>query len=86
MDEKILDALYRKAVGGSVSEVSEEYGAQDELLRRKVTQKYYPPDVAALKAYVELTGGGIAEMSDEELEREKRRLMKEMSCAAEQDQ
>ena len=65
-----------------MSEVSEEYGAQDELLRRKVTQKYYPPDVAALKAYVELTGGGIAEMSDEELEREKRRLLKEMSCGS----
>ncbi len=48
-------------------------------MRRKVTGKYVPPDVSALKAYIELAGeDDILTMSDEELEKEKLRLLKEL--------
>ena len=63
-----------------VLEFTEEYGSKEGLLRRKVTGKYVPPDVSALKAYIELAGeDDILTMSDEELEKEKLRLLKELS-------
>ena len=79
MDRDLLEALYRKAVGGTVEEVTEEYGREDDLLKRKVTCKYIPPDVSANKAYMELAGADeIANMTDEELEKEKARLLEEL--------
>ena len=79
MDRDLLEALYRKAVGGTVEEVTEEYGREDDLLKRKVTCKYIPPDVSAYKAYMELAGADeIANMTDEELEKEKARLLEEL--------
>ena len=80
-DKNILDALYRKAIGGSIKEVTEEYGGEDgeNLLKRKVTDKYVPPDVSALKTYIELAGeDDILTMSDEEKKKKKERLLKEL--------
>ncbi len=79
MDKNLIEALYKKALGGTVEEVTEEYGSKEGLLRRKVTGKYVPPDVSALKAYIELADeDDILTMSDEELEKEKLRLLKEL--------
>ena len=85
MDRNLMEALYRKALGGTVEAVTEEYGGEEgDLLRRKVTGKYVPPDVGALKAYIELADGDdILSMSDEELEREKLRLLNELKAAEE---
>lgn len=83
MDEELINALIKRAKGYSFSEVQEEYSVTDSgeiaLTKRKVSEKYCPPDAAALKTYMEICKDGeISEMSDEELEREKHRLLCEL--------
>ncbi len=79
--EKIRDALIKKAMGYDVKEVVEEYSEEDgeiRLVKKKVTLKNVPPDVTALKMLMEETEG-ISSLSDEELKKEKERLLKELS-------
>ena len=78
MDEKLLRSLYKKAVGYTVNEKTMEYSPEGDVVKKKVTTKHYPPDIAALKAYTELLSQGesLESMSDEELESEKIRLLK----------
>lgn len=83
MDEEILSGLLKRAKGYSYKEVQEEYSVKDDgeiaLTKRKVTEKYCPPDSGALKAYLELNGERkIEEYSDEELEAERQRLLAEL--------
>lgn len=83
MDEELINALIKRAKGYSFSEVQEEYSVTDggeiALTKRKVSEKYCPPDAAALKTYMEICKDKeISEMSDEELEREKHRLLCEL--------
>ncbi len=80
MDETILKALLKKATGYSYDEITEEYGVDENgdtvLLKKKITNKYCPPDTTALKTYLEIAGGsGVEDLSDDELEKEKRRLI-----------
>lgn len=80
MDEMILKALLKKATGYSYDEVTEEYGVDGNgeivLMKRKVTNKYCPPDTSALKTYLEVSGGdSVSELTDDELEKEKARLL-----------
>ena len=44
-----------------------------ELVKKRVTTKHVPPDIAAAK--IILDDGGIDELTDEQLEAEKRRLL-----------
>lgn len=77
MDEGIRRALYRRAVGFEADEVTEEYSfneGEEVLLKRRVVKKQVPPDVAAAKLYVEAQTP-LTELTDEELEREKDRLL-----------
>ena len=77
MDEGIRRALYRRAVGFEADEVTEEYSfneGEEGLLKRRVVKKQVPPDVAAAKLYVEAQKP-LTELTDEELEREKDRLL-----------
>ncbi len=47
------------------------------MVKRKVVSKNVPPDVSAVKLLVELDGDkDVKNLSDEELEREKQRLIK----------
>lgn len=59
MEDKLLKSLLKKAIGYNVSEISEEYnvdeGGNEVLSKRKVTKKYVPPDITALRAYLELS-------------------------------
>lgn len=77
MEKELLEALYRKAIGYDVSEIVEEYNADGDIVKRKVSTKYVPPDVSALKIYLEEGDkeNNLAGLSDEELEREKMRLL-----------
>ena len=78
-EEKIKRAIAKKAVGYSAKEVVEEYQDDDgvlKLTRRKVTKKHVPPDTQAAKMVMEgfaLTS--VENMTDEELEAEKQRLL-----------
>ena len=83
MDEELIKALLKKATGYTYDEITEEYVVdevgQPVLNKKKVTKKYYPPDSGALKAYLELVGESTVEnMTDEQLEKEKRRLLLEL--------
>ncbi|MBR2614633.1 MAG: hypothetical protein IKC71_03440 [Clostridia bacterium] len=76
-DKKLKDALYKKAVGFETEEVTEEYQEKEgdiALIKRKVTKKTVPPDITALKMIME-EEKGVRSMTDEELEKEKQRLL-----------
>lgn len=80
IDKKIEKALLDKALGFTTQEVIEEYGYSGEdfvLQKRKTSTKSYPPDLSALQILLENKGGdGFYEtMTDEELEKEKQRLL-----------
>lgn len=77
--EDIYKALLKKAMGYTADESVEEFSAEEDglrLLKKKVTKKHVPPDVSALKVLLSLgSEKSISEMTDEELEREKARLL-----------
>lgn len=73
MEDKLLKSLLKKAIGYNVSEISEEYNVDGDgnevLSKRKVTKKYVPPDITALRTYLELSerDADYENMSDEKL-------------------
>ena len=75
MDGQLTDALYKKATGYEADEEIVEYSGEGEILKRKITTKHYPPDIAALKAYVELAENRLERLTEEELLKEKQRLI-----------
>lgn len=84
--EVIIATLYKKAMGYTQEEVVEEYAGEDkggELIKRKVTTKPLPPDITALKAYLEMTESlsSFESMTDDELEQEKIRLLLELKSS-----
>jgi hypothetical protein len=80
----IEKALLKKAMGYSVKENCVEYVIDEEgnkkPVREKCQTRYYPPDLSALKAYLDRNGGEgeLEQMTDEELEAEKQRLLEEL--------
>lgn len=70
--------LIKKALGYDVKEIVEEYVSDEDgtvkLSKKKVTKKNVPPDMTALKMLLE-SDKPISSMSDEELEKEKTRLL-----------
>ena len=78
MNDKIADALLKVALGFQVAEVTEEYSEVDgalKLTKRKRTKKDVPPDLKAVQMLLGDHGASIENMSDEELETEKQRLL-----------
>ena len=80
MNDNIEDAILRKAVGYDVQEVVEEYSGENELLKRKVSNKHIPADMTAIKTILELKGqeNDLAKMSDKELEQLKTKLLRQL--------
>lgn len=81
-EEEIKQALLKKALGYESDEIVEEYSADENgnpvLCKRKITKKYNPPDIAALRFLFEkseLSDDEISKMTDEELLQEKERLL-----------
>ncbi len=84
MDEEILKGLLKRAQGYTYDEVQEEYQAREDgelvLTKRKVMEKYCPPDSSAIKTYLELCSDmDFDEYTDEELEQEKARLLNQLA-------
>lgn len=78
----VMSTLLKRAMGYTVEEIVEEYAGEErggELIKRKVTTKPVPPDVTALKTYIELSkhDDEYASMTDAELSAEKERLLNE---------
>ncbi len=88
MSPDLYKTLLKKAVGYSVKETVTEYVVEEDGTRRavreKTQKKYVPPDIAALKTYLELIEskqrGELSAMSDEALEAERLRLLKELEA------
>lgn len=83
INEQIEKALAKKAVGYNLDEVVEEYAVDEEggvkLVKKKITKKYIPPDLSSAKVLLDkYRGVDISQMSDEELLKEKQRLLKEL--------
>lgn len=81
--KKLEQALMNKALGYTTQEVVEEYGYSGEdfvLQKRKTSTKSYPPDLSALQLLLGREEGDneYLNMSDEELEKQKIRLIKKL--------
>ncbi|MBQ9729981.1 MAG: hypothetical protein IJV80_04120 [Clostridia bacterium] len=78
-EEKLNAALLKVALGCKVAEVTEEYAEIDgelKLTKRKKTRKDIPPDLKAVQMLLGESGLMETEkMTDEELERERLRLL-----------
>ena len=77
--EELSKTLLKVALGFQVAEVTEEFAEVDgelKLTKRKRIKKDVPPDLKAVQLLLSESGGSITGLSDEELEREKQRLLK----------
>lgn len=81
-EEQIKDALLKKALGYESDEIVEEYttdeNGQAVLSKRKITKKFNPPDINALRFLLEqlnLSDDEISHMTDSQLIQEKERLL-----------
>ena len=81
-EEQIKDALLKKALGYESDEIVEEYttdeNGQSILSKRKITKKFNPPDINALRFLLEqssLYDDEISHMTDKELIKERDRLL-----------
>ena len=81
-EEQIGEALLKVALGYQVAEVTEEYAEVDgalKLTKRKKTKKDVPPDLKAVQLLLSADrGGDISSWTDEELEAEREKLLKEL--------
>lgn len=78
-DEKVRDAVRKVALGFRVEEVTEEYGMEDgemRLMKRRETHKDIPPDLKAVRLLLE--GTDYASFTDEQLEAEKEKLLRQL--------
>lgn len=74
--DEIMDAVVKRACGYEAKETVEEYAVVDgslELVKRKITVKDVPPDISAAKLIMD--GGDVSDLTDEQLEAEKNRLI-----------
>lgn len=80
MDEDLMKSLLKRAKGYRYNEVQEEYSVKEDgefvLTKKKIVRKYCPPDSSALKTYMDISAhNDTASWSDEELEKEKKKLI-----------
>lgn len=78
-EKSVKEAVLKVALGYSLKEVTEEYGVEDgelKLVKRKETLKDVPPDLKAAKLLLE--EDDYTAFTDEELEAEKKRLLKKL--------
>ena len=79
-EKKLKNALVKRALGDNAKEVTEEYVNDEDgamkLSKKRVVVKNVPPDLTALKYLLETEKIPVQEMTDEELEAEKTRLVK----------
>ena len=75
-DSSVKQALKRCAVGFETGEVVEEFAVENgelKLVKKKVTRRDIPPDIKAVKMLLE--GESYSDLSDEQLEKERQRLI-----------
>lgn len=91
-NKKLAKALFKKAMGYSVDETTEEFLVDENgklfLQKKKVTTKHIPPDIPAARALLEYffqsEKDDLSKMTDDELYAEKARLLKAIKQTDEQ--
>ncbi len=81
INDDILNAVVKRARGYEATETVEEYAVVDgslELVKRRVTTKDVPPDITAAKLIFDRNA--VDDMTDEQLQGEKIRLLKELKA------
>ena len=81
-ESDIKNAIIKRAFGYDTTEIIEEYSGDEsgvKLVKRKVTTKNVPPDITALKLLLDDQPNDISNLSDEQLEIEKQRLLSLLS-------
>ncbi len=81
--DDIIDAVVKRACGYEAKETIDEYSVVDgalELVKRRITVKDVPPDIAAAKLLMDT--GDVSDLTDEQLEQEKARLLDELANAS----
>ncbi len=79
LDDQLKEALIKKATGYTVKESVMEYGmeeGEEKLLKKKVSTKYYPPDLSAINILLNEKQVDIQSLTDAELELEKEKIIK----------
>lgn len=81
--ERVIRALTRRAIGYTTEEIIEEYSFEEGkalLTKRKVASKEYPPDLSAINTLLELLQDKkkVSDLTDEELKKERKRLLEEL--------
>lgn len=79
LDDQLKEALIKKATGYTVKESVMEYGmeeGEEKLLKKKVSTKYYPPDLSAINILLNEKQVDIQSLTDDELELEKEKIIK----------
>ncbi len=86
-EEKLEDALLKVALGYQLAEVTEEYAEVNgelKLTKRKKTKKDVPPDLKAVQLLLNGNGEEYGGLTDEELQKEKERLLAHLQTAVEE--
>lgn len=81
--ENLHKVLIKKAMGYKIKETTEEFVLVDDelkLTKKKVSVKYYPPDLNAIELILnkQINFDNLENLSDEELEIEKQKLLKQL--------
>lgn len=79
LNDKLKETLIKKATGYKVKESVYEYGMNEDeikLVKKKVSTKYYPPDLTAINILLNEKQTDLKNLTNEELEKEKNRLLK----------
>lgn len=80
--DEISKPLLKKAQGFSENEVTEEYEESEEglkLKKRKVSTKYFPPDISAAKLLLLLNEElNVSDLTEEELKDLRKKLINEL--------
>ena len=79
----IYDALVKRALGHTVTEESTEYSVDrngaEKIVRKKISVKEVPPELSALKLLLKERKENFDGMTEEQLLKEKERLLKMLS-------
>ena len=80
--EELSKPLLKKAQGFSENEVTEEYEEDEgglKLKKRKVSTKYFPPDISAAKLLLLLDEQlNLSDLTEEELNNMRKKLIAEL--------
>lgn len=90
MDQASIKALKQTITGLTLTETTTEYALDEEtgklkIVKQKIQEKMLPPNVDLMKmVYQQVVEpkNNFEELSDEELEKEKQRLLKELKEGA----